>query len=118
MISVLLRLHRFSAGTLRQALRATLKSTLARKALEREGSERDGSVRPDGTSSAALLETHGHLILSGSACMQAGIPLSEIQKLGQWKTDTYLLYVRDSVFRNHIRDGLVQSMVDFHMESV
>ena len=66
MISVLFRLHRFSAGTLRQALRATLKSTLARKALEREGSERDGSVRPDGTSSAALLETHGHLILSGS----------------------------------------------------
>ena len=65
-----------------------------------------------------ILRVHSMRVGFACACMQAGIPLSEIQKLGQWKTDTYLLYVRDSVFRNHIRDGLVQSMVDFHMESV
>jgi hypothetical protein len=34
-----------------------LKSTLALKVLDREGSERDGIVRPDGTSSAAFV--HG-----------------------------------------------------------
>ena len=99
MISVLLRLHRFSAGTLRQALRATLKSTLARKALEREGSERDGSVRPDGTSSAALLETHGHLILSGSLHQPSSIKSKAI--FAQW---CWSDFVSPRLHRSHSKD--------------
>ena len=61
-----------------------------------------------------VLRVHSMRVGFACACMLAGIPLSEIQKLGQWKTDTYLLYVRDAVFRNYLRDGLVQNMVDFH----
>ena len=41
LLSLVLKLRRFSAGTLRQALRKSLKSQLARNALESEGVERD-----------------------------------------------------------------------------
>ena len=55
-----------------------------------------------------------HSLRSGFACalLLAGISLPEIQKLGRWSSDTYLIYLRDSLFVSHMRDPLIQKMVE------
>ena len=81
LLSLVLKLRRFSAGTLRQALRKSLKSQLARNALESEGVERDSPLRPDGTSSRQLLAAHGHCILHGSAPQPSSIKVSRVMAI-------------------------------------
>ena len=81
LLSLVLKLRRFSAGTLRQALRKSLKSQLARNALESEGVERDSPLRPDGTSSRQLLAAHGHCIFHGSAPQPSSIKVSRVMAI-------------------------------------
>jgi hypothetical protein len=81
LLSLVFKLRRFSAGTLRQALRKSLKSQLARNALESEGFERDSPLRPDGTSSQALLTAHGHCILHGSTPQPSSINVSNVMAI-------------------------------------
>lgn len=61
-----------------------------------------------------------HSLRAGFACalMLAGIPLAEIQKLGRWSSDTYLIYLRDALFLDHIRDSLVQKTVNVGCSNV
>ena len=61
-----------------------------------------------------------HSLRAGFACalMLAGIPLQEIQKLGRWSSNTYLIYLRDALFLERIRDTLVQKMVNVGRSNV
>jgi integrase len=55
-----------------------------------------------------------HSLRSSFACalLLAGNSLPQIQKLGRWSSDTYLIYLRDSLFVPHMRDPLIQKMVE------